>query len=366
MTALNFGRTRVRIAPSPAASGLGFTVLDGTGANRLGTGPVVLAPHGTAVEDLADVAEIATISAVSGDTITLSARGVEGTTARAVAAGWDVIQGLTAGELANYVKAGTTRELTALQQLLRVEIQDDGSSTATWPDRLAFFYVEEDSDEIRTGYFNEYGELRARAAKLNTVALRAMAHPDNVSTDIFQVTNDLQTVTYLGVSKVVAALTVPVTAPNIPTDLVRTSDATAINASTVLVTDSVMQFAVAAAGTYVVEGTIIYDCAAAADLKLRFNFTGTGTGLFAANALTTAATSSATNQSNAAARELNSNFACGGYGTGTANMAAVLYRGILTATGAGTFSIQYAQNTSDASDLVVRAGSHLSYRKVQA
>jgi hypothetical protein len=242
-------------------------------------------------------------------------------------------------------------------RLLRVEVTDDGSPTAGWPDRLVFFYLDPIDGAIRTGYFNEYGEVRSRSAKLNTVALRALAHPNNVNTPIFQVTNDTQGAVYLSVSKL------GVSGPNIPVDKVRTTDAAAINNSTTLVTDGTMQFAVAAAATYIIEGILIYDCAAAADLKMRFNYSGTGTGEFATPVLTTAATSSATNQGNFAARDINSNFACGGYGVGTGSLAALAYRGTLIATAAGTFSIQYAQNTADVSDLIVRAGSHLSYRQ---
>lgn len=262
----------------------------------------------------------------------------------------------------NIINQGTT-ELASLEQLMRVEIDDDGSPTSGWPDRLAFFYMDPVDGAIRTGYFNEYGELRSRAAKLNTVALRAMAHEDNTTAPIFQVTDHLQSALYLSVSKILAAFTVPIDAPNISNDLIRTTDATPINNSTTLVTDNIMQFAVAAAGTYVINGTVFYDCAAAADIKMRFNYSGTGTGTFAGNVLTTAATSSATNQGNFAARDLNSNFAGGGFGVGVANLACLMYRGILNATGAGTFSIQYAQNTLDVSDLVVRTHSHLSYRQ---
>lgn len=263
------------------------------------------------------------------------------------------------------INQGSTVELldSTNDQLLRVEITDDGSPTAGWPDRLAFFYMDPVDGAIRTGYFNEYGELRSRAAKLNTVALRAMAHEDNTTQAIFQVTDHLQSAIYAAVSKLAATFTVPVVAPNVLKDLIRTTDAAAINNNTALVTDAIMQFAVPAAGNYVIEGVLIYDCTSVADIKVRFNYSGTGTGEFVAPVLTTAATSSATNQGNFAARDLNSNFAGGGYGTGVGNLAAIGYSGTLIATGAGTFSIQYAQNNLEVSDLTVRAGSRLSYRQ---
>jgi len=79
-------------------------------------------------------------------------------------------------------------------QFLRVNITDDASPTAGWPDRLEFRF-----SGTRTGYFNEYGELRARPAKVNTVALRAMQWSGASTTDIFQVANSTSSVLYFGV-----------------------------------------------------------------------------------------------------------------------------------------------------------------------
>jgi hypothetical protein len=53
----------------------------------------------------------------------------------------------------------------------------------------------------------------------------------------------------------------------------------------------------------------------------------------------------------------------GGAGAGAANSCAIAYRGVVTTSAATTLTVQYAQNTADVSDLVIRAGSHLSYRK---
>jgi hypothetical protein len=73
----------------------------------------------------------------------------------------------------------------SLTQFVRVNIPDDASDTNTWPDRLVFYF-----NGTRTGYHNEYGEIRARAAKPSTVALRTQGHASNVSTDVLQVTSD--------------------------------------------------------------------------------------------------------------------------------------------------------------------------------
>lgn len=357
--AKNFARSTVRISPSPALSGLSLEVEVGHGTRFETSGQLTLCPEGA--DPTPENAEIVTVSGRTGDLLTLSARAQEGTTAKAIDSGWQVIQGITAAEFDNLLPKGTTDLATSLIQLLRVDIPDDGSPSSEWPDRLVFFYIDPDDGAVRAGYFNELGELRARAAKASTVAFRAMGHPNNTTQDIVQVTDSGQTTVYAGFAATGVTLTVNLAAPNIPVDKVRTTDATPVTNSTVLVTDDVMQGALTA-GTWIVEGTVIYDCAAAADLKLRINYSGTVTSsAISAPVLTTAATSSATNQGNFAAREANSNFAAGGFGVGS--LAAVTFRGVLVVSTGGTLSIQYAQNQQDASDLTVRAGSHLSYRK---
>jgi glycerophosphoryl diester phosphodiesterase len=111
----NFGRTAVVVPPSPATSGLSLTVTDSTGATTLGTGPVVLCPAD--VDPTPANAEVAIISNVAGDTITLSSRAAEGTTARTVVAGWQVIQGITAG-MWNDVAPDLVAELYATDQFV--------------------------------------------------------------------------------------------------------------------------------------------------------------------------------------------------------------------------------------------------------
>jgi len=79
----------------------------------------------------------------------------------------------------------------------RINITDDSSATGGWTDRLAFYF-----SGSRTGYFNEYGELRARPAKDNTVGLRAMAKASAPTTqEYFQVAPDSSSAAAIGVSK---------------------------------------------------------------------------------------------------------------------------------------------------------------------
>jgi hypothetical protein len=102
------------------------------------------------------------------------------------------------------------------KRFLRIDIPNDGSDTALWPDRYANYF-----NGTRTGYFNEYGEVRARPAKASTVALRAMGHTSGGTTNIFEVANTGGATKYFTVASNGAALTVPlastaaITAPNI-------------------------------------------------------------------------------------------------------------------------------------------------------
>ena len=67
----------------------------------------------------------------------------------------------------------------------RYDIIDDASATANWPDRLSFRF-----GTLRTGWFNEYGEIRARAAKDSTIAMKVHGRGSGHSTRIFQVLDD--------------------------------------------------------------------------------------------------------------------------------------------------------------------------------
>lgn len=91
------------------------------------------------------------------------------------------------------------------KQFMRVNIPDDGSPTGGWPDRYVNFF-----NGTRTGYFNEYGEVRGRPAKTSTVAMRAMGHASGSSGNILEVTNSGQSATYLGVSSSQVSASVPI------------------------------------------------------------------------------------------------------------------------------------------------------------
>lgn len=79
----------------------------------------------------------------------------------------------------------------------RVNIPHDGSSAANWKDRLAFYF-----DGTRSGYFNEYGEIRSRPARSTTIGMRAMSRTDAADDlDAFQVAQTGANNVVFGVSK---------------------------------------------------------------------------------------------------------------------------------------------------------------------
>lgn len=84
---------------------------------------------------------------------------------------------------------------------LHIHVPDDGTPTNSWPDRLAFFFEDGSPGGRRSGYFNEYGELRARPARTSTVGFRAMSHNGaSVEHEFFQVSVEANS-PMLGVNK---------------------------------------------------------------------------------------------------------------------------------------------------------------------
>lgn len=91
----NFGNSLVATAPAPAASGTTLTLTGGTGS-LFENGRAVIWPANVAPS--ATNAEIVQITGISGDILTVQ-RAQESTSARSIASGWNVSQGLSAGEV---------------------------------------------------------------------------------------------------------------------------------------------------------------------------------------------------------------------------------------------------------------------------
>lgn len=150
-----------------------------------------------------------------------------------------------------------------------------------------------------------------------------------------------------------------IVAPNVWVDLVRTTDASAVQ-STTKASDAVLTFATTA-GTYIIEGMLVYTNPTAAALKLQYNCTGTITrAKFSSIGLGSGATTQ-TFDGNFEATPINTD---GGWGGAALNEVALQFKGVLTVSTSGVFTIQYGQYVSTSPGLVVKATSRLSYRKI--
>lgn len=138
----------------------------------------------------------------------------------------------------------------------------------------------------------------------------------------------------------------------------RTSDGTAVNASTTLVSDSVLTFPVDAGHKYRFDAQIIYTAATAADIKFGFLTTGTITmdwgsdlsnqGIAVGSTPVTALAESDT-------------LSTGGAGAST--KAICRFGGVIHATTAGTVTLQMAQASSNGSDVIIKSGSSIELKR---
>jgi hypothetical protein len=139
----------------------------------------------------------------------------------------------------------------------------------------------------------------------------------------------------------------------------RTTDAAAIVNNT-LVSDATLTVPLDVTGLYRFYGRIYYDASTVADFKLAFTFpavaaSGSKWGLLGRDATT------ATNITAAVATASGTAIAAGGNGVGTATFAD--FDGFINITATGNLVTQYAQNTTEATNMTVRFGSYLEVIK---
>lgn len=128
-----------------------------------------------------EVGGVANATVVAGSTRILGTRGYNSGTMAAALAFNQYPWAKKVGETVTI----TGGDLTNNGFVENVIIQDDGTDTATWLERLAYKFREVGGALIRnTFYLNEYGEARFAPARHNTVALRVFAKefPNNPTT----------------------------------------------------------------------------------------------------------------------------------------------------------------------------------------
>jgi hypothetical protein len=139
----------------------------------------------------------------------------------------------------------------------------------------------------------------------------------------------------------------------------RTTDAVPIVNNT-LVSDAILTVPLDVTGTFRFYGRIYYDASTVADFKLAFTFpavaaNGAKWGLMGRDAAT------ATNITAAVATASGTAIPAGGNAVGTATFAD--FDGFITTTATGSLVTQYAQNTTEATNMTVRFGSWLEVVK---
>lgn len=141
----------------------------------------------------------------------------------------------------------------------------------------------------------------------------------------------------------------------------RTTDGTAVNNSTTLVADSVLTFAVEASSTYAIDGWLVTNSNTTADIKFSSNAPTGATGRWSIIGAPTTETSTIPGS-------IDMGVAGSITGThtraGTANDFCFIVKGQLVTDTAGTWVLTMAQNTANASDTKIIAGSWITLRKV--
>lgn len=139
----------------------------------------------------------------------------------------------------------------------------------------------------------------------------------------------------------------------------RNSDAAAINNSVTLVSDAVMTAALEANAEYMVDGSLYYDSSNTADFKMSTVWPGGTTGRLVGWGLDTGGTTQIGSLKQQSTTTSAATWSFVGAGTGAGNTVFCSFEGRLATAGAGNLVVQYAQNTLDATNTVVRSGSFL-------
>lgn len=140
----------------------------------------------------------------------------------------------------------------------------------------------------------------------------------------------------------------------------RTTNAAAINNSTVLVNDAVLIVPLDVTGTFSFRGRLYYDSSTIADIKMAITSpavvaNGFKWGLLGRNAATQ------TNVDAIVATASGAALAAGGNAVGTETF--FDFEGFITTTATGNIQVQYAQNAADPTNTTVRFGSFLDVIK---
>lgn len=146
----------------------------------------------------------------------------------------------------------------------------------------------------------------------------------------------------------------------------RTTDATAVNNSTVLVNDPVLFATLPTAGRFQFDLTLFYDSSTTADFKVAFTIPAAAVTRWGGVGPSTAVAAGVGTGQFSVAIGSGTAITYGGSGVGTGNTVAVMVRGnVLMGGTAGNLQLQYAQQAADPTDSIVRAHSRLQVWRVE-
>lgn len=146
----------------------------------------------------------------------------------------------------------------------------------------------------------------------------------------------------------------------------RTADAAAINNSTALVNDAVLFAALPTAGRFQFDLTLFYDSSSTADFKLAFTIPAGATMQWGGIGPSVSVSTGVGTAQFLATTVSGTSVPYGGNGTGSANSVTLIARGGVVMGGtAGNLQVQYAQQTLDATNTIVRAHSRLQVWRVE-
>lgn len=128
-----------------------------------------------------------------------------------------------------------------------------------------------------------------------------------------------------------------------------------VNNSTTLVNDSDLAIAVLSGAVYQVQGVLVYNSNATADIKVGWTFPGGTNGILAMHGYDSGGTVFM-----ADGRSLSTVVSFGGFGSDYT----IVVNGVITVGANGSFQLQFAQNALNVSNTIMRAGSFLSLTRV--
>jgi hypothetical protein len=139
----------------------------------------------------------------------------------------------------------------------------------------------------------------------------------------------------------------------------RATNSVAIISNAVLANDTVLAVTLDTVGRYTFRGRIYYDCSATADIRMAFTWPAATLSKWGAIGRQAA---TATNIDALVVTATGTALIMGGNGVGTSTF--FDYDGALTVSATGSLQAQFAQGTSDPTNLTIQAGSYLEVVKV--